>query len=229
MKLFNSIWELSNFFFTRACARNRRRALVLLLLPVACFGSSLTFSQASRDLKNSDLSHRAAAIQALKNFGPQGAVSALSAALGAEKDQHLQAAILDSLTTLKDLSAIAAIAPLLSAPTPFVRQKAAYAIGLLGGPQAEKALSAALPRERDTYVRSTELMGLSLCGSMQSLGVIQAALEDKQPEVRSQAIQALRRIPGNAAVKALRGHSESDPKLQKRIREAIQEKASGAQ
>ena len=136
---------------------------------------------------------------------------------------------LNSLTRLHDPASIPAIVPLLNSKSTFIRQRAAYAIGLIGGATAEKALAADFPLEHDAYVRSTELMGLSLCGSANSVATIQPGLRDPSPEVRAQAIEALHRIAGNASLNALRSATEKDPVLRQHIQQAIRERTNGAQ
>jgi HEAT repeat protein len=226
------------FYFARArvrahtCAYGAATIRIVLaiffLAPAMVQAANLTFSKASSDLKSTDVAKKYQAIQALKNFSSEGAVATLLDALSHEKNNHIRVAILDSLTSLGDPSSVKTIAPLLSDPNTFVRQRAAYSIGLIGGADAEPALLAALPSEKQLYVRTTELQGLSLCGSVRSLNVVQAALNDPAPSVRAQAIQALRRMPAKDALKALNNVQEKDPKLKKRVQEAIQEKSKGA-
>ena len=164
----------------------------------------------------------------MKSFRTPEAEQALLDALRQLKDPQFRAAILDSLTTLGDPASVKSITPLLSDKNNFLRQRAAYAIGLIGGPDAEPALLSALAVEKHPHARTTELQGLSLCGSSKSVPALQAALKDPSVAVRAHAIQALRRIPGSEAKKALAQASEHDPALRKRIQEALQEKAKGA-
>jgi len=223
-----------NFYFARARAHafeNLKIQVVfsaLLILPMVSQAAPLTFDQAAHDLTGSDIAKKYAAIYALQNFRIQGAAGLLATELASEKDSHVIAAILTSLTSLRDPDTVKTIAPLLSDKNSFVRQRAANAIGLIGGPDAEPAILPALAKEKHLHVRTTELQALSLCGSARSLAVISSALNDSSPVVRAHAIQALRRIPGPSSLQKLQSLNEKDPELLKRIREAIAEKIKGA-
>lgn len=229
-----SIQAKGIFFYARACARVYSEAclilLALLLVPMLVTAVPLSFNQASNDIHSSDLKHKYAAIHALKDFAPQGAAALLAADLAVETDVHVRRAILESLTLLKDPSTIPAIAPLLSDSNALIRQRAAYAIGLIGGSSAEGFLAKALPTEKDRYVRETEIQGLGLCGSGQSLPLLLQQLKDKDPEIRSHVIHTLGRIPGKASHTALiSARGDSNPQIRKQVDMEINSVAQGAQ
>jgi HEAT repeat protein len=222
------------FNFARACVRCSVNSLVRLAVlffifnPSLSYAAKITFRQLSTDLQSADLNRKFNAIYMLKNFGAEGAAKTLSADLKLENEMHVKAAILDSLVILKDPDTIPSIEPLLSDPKDFVRQRAAYTIGLIGGSLAEKALLKALISEKNPHVRATAIQGLSFCGSSRSVPLLQQVLKESDPKIRTQAIHALIRIPGKEAEDALKAHQEPNPQLKQQRDDGLKVRTQGA-
>jgi HEAT repeat protein len=184
-------------FFARVCIRAFGISTVVTALVFAA--SSL--NQSISDLKSSDPNRKYSGIQALGRLNDRKAGNALTQALRSESDAQIRLAILDSLVTHGDAKRVTDIEPLLADPITPIRKRAAYTIGLLGGPLAETALSRSLAAEADPGVKAMILQGLSLCGSAQSVPAIQTQLSHPDAAVRAKAAEALHHIPGSGAKK----------------------------
>lgn len=212
------------FFF----ARVRVYRVAALLATLSLFSLSLTFAAAEdtaiNDLKAVDRKRKFQAIEKLRAYPTQRTQQALATILASETDVHAQLAILDTISTQANPAQVAVVRSLLKSPVPAVRQRAAQTLGRLAGPESEQALAQALRSERQTSVRIAVIESLSLCGSQASVSDLQSALGDKNADVRANAADALRRIPGKEANNALKDRAESDPRVRRVINEAIRSK-----
>ncbi len=94
--------------------------------------------------------------------------------------------------------------PYLRNTDPAIAARAALALGRLGNPAGEPALSHVLEdRGRAVQVRAMAAFGLGLLGSQNSVGVLSVALRDPNAAVAGAAADALGRIGGSAAIDAL--------------------------
>lgn len=215
----SKLMDLTAIFFTRARAYISEAAALLLALLFAfspAFAAPATQADAIQALKSTDLKTQYAALESLKAFRNRESADAVAQAALREKDLNFRLAVLDQVASLSFPHVIPALAPLLRDNAVVVRQRTARVIGMLGGAEAEKALTNALPREKNADVKAAILQGLSLCGSEASVDVIQAAMQGAPREVRANGVGALRRMRGPKSSAALeKARADQDPAIKK--------------
>jgi HEAT repeat protein len=229
MEIFYPIVCSTRFF--RARARVYKCSVIAFTLLFGLFSAvsaaNPAFDQALQSLKSPDLKTKYAARPALQASRSVEAADALAQAALSEKDVNFRLAVLDQLAGLGYQRVIPAIAGLLRSDNAEIRKRTAKVIGILGGPNAEKALLDAAKREKDAEVKAALLQGLSLCGSEQSVQALQDALNDKRPEVRANAVGALHRIPGKKSRKALeRARGDKDKQIQKLAEDSLKKRSN---
>jgi HEAT repeat protein len=171
----------------------------------------------------SDLKTRYAELEALKANRTLSSAEKIARYALNEKDTNFRLAVLDDIAARGYPQVVPDLIPLLKDPAVVVRQRAARVIGMLGGKAAERALAKALARETNPDVKAAMLQGLSYCGSAESVPAIQATLKDSQTHVRANSINALDRIPGQAAEAALENAAnDKDTHVRKLAQEARQ-------
>jgi zinc/manganese transport system permease protein len=126
----------------------------------------------------------------------------LLASLNDEHD-NVRAAAAEKLGKLKDPSTVPNLIQSLQDPSTAVKEKAAEALGLIGRPEAQAALEAALTvKSEDEWVTLHEAEALARCGGIKGItALIKLASEADAKVVRSQALTAALLLTGRPPVK----------------------------
>jgi len=130
--------------------------------------------------------------------GPQ--VESLLVAIMGEKDNLARAAAAEALGHLATRGAgaslsqqsVAALFTALQTPDVDVRVRAAWALGQVGGPEAESRLIGSL-NDPDPCVRRAAVQALGKMGSAAAVAPLTRGLQDRIPRVRQRAAEALGR------------------------------------
>jgi len=174
------------------------------MISLAAFAAPATtaLDNAITQVNSNQPAQRIEAAQILKENRTPLSAQALNQSLSREENPQVILALLDAMGSMPELISVASVASKLSREEAPLRKRAAYVLGLAGGPKAEQALSQALLRESNPGVKAMLLQSLSVCGSENSLTVIENALKDGRPEVKAKAAETLRFIPGEKAKQA---------------------------
>jgi HEAT repeat protein len=132
-----------------------------------------------------------AAMRALGKWHVKAAVTNIVPYLKNEKEGRRIAAV-NALRDIGDPAAIPYLMPLLNDPIFTVREVAARALSTLG-PDAEKALLAALP-DAQGLLRLYLIRTLGVMESRRAVGSLRRCLKDPDPVVRTYAQKALAQI-----------------------------------
>lgn len=135
------------------------------------------------ELASGDSERIGAALEELKKAGDGAAAAApaLEAVLKKGLSAELTVKALEAAGALKQTSSSAAVAPYVKHRSGDVRRAAAKALAKSKGPEAVKALRAAL-RSSDAQVRGIAASGLGSMGARDSLGDLFTALAHSVPE-----------------------------------------------
>jgi HEAT repeat protein len=155
-------------------------------------GGEGTLERLLEALKDKALFVRAGAAEGLGRLRDQRAVEPLLEALR-QPDETLQASAAIGLGNLGDQRAVA---PLVEAtlknPSDNVSEKAAEALGQLGGSAGVDALVAAVP-DKSANTRRRAIRALGKLGNPRAVEPLVAAAKDQDPAVRQAALEALAR------------------------------------
>jgi hypothetical protein len=148
------------------------------------------FGFSVRELSAPDAAARTRAAERLKALGQSAAAPALAAALHAETDPQVLAALLQAFACFAKSEGVPVVAPLLTAPSPDVRIAALKALLQLDPAQGGPHLAAAVKDPDRAVRRRASLLALSLTGSA-ALKLGEEAIADAAPEVRALAALVL--------------------------------------
>lgn len=151
---------------------------------------------------------RREAAMALARFGGPESVEALTHMLRDHPDL-VDEEVLESLGSLGDEDAAAAIQPYLDSPRPAVRRAAAKALGEIGGSLALASLRVAASRQNDPDLRRAGLQALRMLRADVAGDEIVDALLDPLPSVRIAACEAVSELQLTQAVPKLRESIEA--------------------
>lgn len=175
----------------------------------------------SRVLGDPDATVRAAAARALGASVAPAAVVALLGRLD-DTDADVREAVASALARIGDRAAVVPLIGKIQDTRPNVRRSVATALGALGDGRASSALSLLL-RDSDELVRIAALKALgALSAADAALAVISLLEEERRPQVRDAALQALAHMPSDAGIDALmRALSTDDPREKSPVRAAL--------
>lgn len=139
--------------------------------------------------RDADADVRDNAAWALGNLGAEGAVDALTEALGAPSPQ-LRAVAMWALGNLNISTAPRGVLTALSDSSKRVRMLAAWALFRLEDPESVDALEAALNRENDRELRMAYIRALGAIGEKSSTALARL-IDSKEPDVRAVVVEAL--------------------------------------
>jgi cellulose synthase operon protein C len=175
----------------------------------------------SRALGDPDAAVRAAAARALGSSVAPAAVVALLGRLD-DNDADVRGAVASALARIGDRAAVVPLIGKIQDTRPNVRRSVAFALGALGDSRASSALSLLL-RDSDDTVRIAALRALgTLASADAALAVISLLEDERRPQVREAALQALAQMPSDAGIDALmRALSGDDPREKSPVRAAL--------
>lgn len=193
--------RLNIFYYARACTRAFLASTVISSVLFADVVAT-PVEKASAQIQLKKSSDRIEAAGILKGIRTPASARALNQALSREEDAQTILVLLDAIGSMPELASVPAISSKLARPEVPLRKRAAYVLGLAGGPRAERVLTQALLRENDAEVKAMLLQSLSVCGSADSVAAIQNATRDSRPHVRAKAEETLGYMPGHRKRKA---------------------------
>jgi HEAT repeat protein len=175
----------------------------------------------SRVLGDPDAAVRAAAARALGSSVAPAAVVALLGRLD-DTDAEVREAVASALARIGDRAAVVPLIGKIQDTRPNVRRSVAFALGALGDGRASSALTLLL-RDSDEAVRIAALKALgALAAGDAALAVISLLEEERRPQVRDAALQALAQMPSDAGIDALmKALAGDDPREKSPVREAL--------
>jgi len=175
----------------------------------------------SRVLGDPDAAVRAAAARALGSSVAPAAVVALLGRLD-DNDAEVREAVATALARIGDRAAVVPLIGKIQDTRPNVRRSVAFALGALGDGRASSALTLLL-RDSDEVVRIAALKALgTLASGDAALAVISLLEDERRPQVRDAALQALAQMPSDAGIDALmKALSGDDPREKSPVRAAL--------